>query len=134
MFSSINSFGWWASPAIRCRWRWMSAGAFPCFEIVGLPDAAVKESKDRVRSAMKNCGIDFPDSRVVVNLAPANLKKSGPYYDLPILVGILCSLGQLESVPEQVGLIGELSLDGKVRPVKGVLSMVSQAREQGLSS
>ncbi len=134
MFSSINSFGLVGISCYPVSVEVDVSRAFPCFEIVGLPDAAVKESKDRVRSAMKNCGIDFPDSRVVVNLAPANLKKSGPYYDLPILVGILCSLGQLESVPEQVGLIGELSLDGKVRPVKGVLSMVSQAREQGLSS
>lgn len=134
MFSSINSFGLVGISCYPVAVEVDVSRAFPCFEIVGLPDAAVKESKDRVRSALKNCGIDFPDSRVVVNLAPANTKKTGAYYDLPILIGILCSIGLLEPVPEQVGMIGELSLDGKVRPVKGVLSMVSQARSQGFSS
>lgn len=89
--------------------------AFPCFEIVGLPDAAVKESKDRVRSAMKNCGMEFPSSRVVVNLAPADTKKTGAIYDLPILVGILCSTGALPPLPEGLALVGELSLDGHLR-------------------
>ena len=95
MFSSVSSFG---LTGIACYPVTVEADvsrAFPCFEIVGLPDAAVKESKDRVRSAMKNCGMEFPSSRVVVNLAPADTKKTGAIYDLPILVGILCSTGAL---------------------------------------
>ena len=84
MFSSVSSFG---LTGIACYPVTVEADvsrAFPCFEIVGLPDAAVKESKDRVRSAMKNCGMEFPSSRVVVNLAPADTKKTGAIYDLPI--------------------------------------------------
>ena len=100
MFSSVSSFG---LTGIACYPVTVEADvsrAFPCFEIVGLPDAAVKESKDRVRSAMKNCGMEFPSSRVVVNLAPADTKKTGAIYDLPILVGILCSTGALPKLPE----------------------------------
>ena len=112
MFSSVSSFG---LTGIACYPVTVEADvsrAFPCFEIVGRPDAAVKESKDRVRSAMKNCGMEFPSSRVVVNLAPADTKKTGAIYDLPILVGILCSTGALPALPEGLALVGELSLDG----------------------
>lgn len=132
MFSSVSSFG---LTGIACYPVTVEADvsrAFPCFEIVGLPDAAVKESKDRVRSAMKNCGMEFPSSRVVVNLAPADTKKTGAIYDLPILVGILCSTGALPSLPEGLALVGELSLDGHLRPVNGILSMVADARRRGL--
>lgn len=128
MFSSVSSFG---LTGIACYPVTVEADvsrAFPCFEIVGLPDAAVKESKDRVRSAMKNCGMEFPSSRVVVNLAPADTKKTGAIYDLPILVGILCSTGALPPLPEGLALVGELSLDGHLRPVNGILSMVADAR------
>ena len=132
MFSSVSSFG---LTGIACYPVTVEADvsrAFPCFEIVGLPDAAVKESKDRVRSAMKNCGMEFPSSRVVVNLAPADTKKTGAIYDLPILVGILCSTGALPPLPEGLALVGELSLDGHLRPVNGILSMVADARRRGL--
>lgn len=132
MFSSVSSFG---LTGIACYPVTVEADvsrAFPCFEIVGLPDAAVKESKDRVRSAMKNCGMEFPSSRVVVNLAPADTKKTGAIYDLPILVGILCSTGALPALPEGLALVGELSLDGHLRPVNGILSMVADARRRGL--
>ena len=132
MFSSVSSFG---LTGIACYPVTVEADvsrAFPCFEIVGLPDAAVKESKDRVRSAMKNCGMEFPSSRVVVNLAPADTKKTGAIYDLPILVGILCSTGALPALPEGLTLVGELSLDGHLRPVNGILSMVADARRRGL--
>ena len=132
MFSSVRSFG---LTGIVCYPVVVEADvsrAFPCFEIVGLPDAAVKESKDRVRSAMKNCGMEFPSSRVVVNLAPADTKKTGAIYDLPILVGILCSTGALPPLPDGLALVGELSLDGHLRPVNGILSMVAEARQQRL--
>jgi magnesium chelatase family protein len=100
--------------------------------IVGLPDAAVQESRERVQSAIKNAGLYFPRRRVTVNLAPASVRKVGPVYDLPIALGVLIATGQLN--PESVEgslVIGELSLDGSVRHVRGVLSMAALAREQG---
>ncbi|MGI5959700.1 MAG: YifB family Mg chelatase-like AAA ATPase [Massiliimalia sp.] len=106
--------------------------ALPSFEIVGLPDAAVRESRDRVRYAMKNSGFTFPDAKLVVNLAPADLKKTGPIYDLPILIALLCATGQLEADLSQCAFLGELSLGGEVRPVTGVLPMAIHAREQGI--
>ena len=101
------------------------------FDIVGLPDAAVKESRDRVRSAMKNCGFEFPNSRLVLNLAPADIKKEGPLYDLPILVTILRAMRQITANIDDSAFIGELSLSGEVRGVNGVLPMAIAARQLG---
>ena len=103
----------------------------PAFEIVGLPDMAVRESRERVRTALKNSGFPFPQNRITVNLAPANLRKDGSGLDLPIAVGILVSLGVLpqEKVQDKV-FIGELSLEGAIREVNGVLPMVLEARRQ----
>ena len=103
----------------------------PAFDIVGLPDAAVKESKERVRSAIKNSGIDFPIKRITVNLAPADIKKEGPAFDLPIAAGILRSAGVIKNVSGFM-VVGELSLDGGVRPVNGVLPMVHSALRNGI--
>lgn len=103
----------------------------PAFDIVGLPDSAVKESKERVRSAIKNSGIDFPIKRITVNLAPADIKKEGPAFDLPIAAGILCSAGVIKNVSGFM-VVGELSLDGGVRPVNGVLPMVHSALRNGI--
>ena len=103
----------------------------PAFDIVGLPDSAVKESKERVRSAIKNSGIDFPIKRITVNLAPADIKKEGPAFDLPIAAGILCSVGVIKNVSGFM-VVGELSLDGGVRPVNGVLPMVHSALKNGI--
>ena len=101
------------------------ANGMPAFDVVGLPDAAVRESRERVRSAMKNCGLNFPQKRLTVNLAPANIKKAGPFYDLPISIGLLASSGQLPSESVQDYLfLGELSLTGELRPVTGALPMV----------
>lgn len=108
------------------------SGGLPQFDIVGLPDASVKEARDRVRAAVKNCGFNFPQRRITVNLAPGELKKEGPIYDLPILVGLLCASGQLPPPPEDAGFLGELSLEGKLRPASGVLPMAMAAREAGL--
>lgn len=106
----------------------------PSFDIVGLPDSAVKESKDRVRSAIKNSQVNFPVKRITVNLAPANTKKEGPLFDLPIAVGILCSIGIIsESSVKDTLFIGELSLDGSVRPVSGVLPIVHTAKTLGIN-
>ena len=105
---------------------------FAAFDIVGLPDAAVKESRDRVRSAMKNCGFDFPDTRLVLNLAPADIKKEGPLYDLPILIAVLKATRNLSANTDDSAFIGELSLSGELRSINGVLPMAIAAREFGL--
>lgn len=101
------------------------------FDIVGLPDAAVKESRDRVRTAMKNCGFEFPNSRLVLNLAPADIKKEGPLYDLPILVAVLRAMRHITANIDDSAFIGELSLSGEVRGVNGVLPMAIAARQNG---
>ena len=103
----------------------------PAFNIVGLPDTAVQEARERVRPALRNSGCEFPMRRITANLAPADLKKAGPAYDLPIAVAILLSSGQLETVPEKAIFLGELSLDGSLRHTNGILAMVSVAKEQG---
>lgn len=106
----------------------------PGFEIVGLPDTSVKESKERVRTAIKNSGFKFPMKRITVNLAPADLKKEGPLFDLPIAIGILAATSYIKE-NEKIKLsamVGELSLDGQVRPIPGVLAMsdqISQIKE-----
>ena len=101
------------------------------FDIVGLPDAAVRESRDRVRTAMKNCGYGFPVSRITVNLAPADIKKEGPLYDLPILVAIMKATAQITGDISDCAFLGELSLSGEVRSVNGVLPMALKARDGG---
>lgn len=106
----------------------------PSLTIVGLPDAAVKESGERVRSAIKNSGLAYPGGRVTVNLAPADLRKEGPVYDLPIAVALLIASGQIFPPEDKALIIGELSLDGSVRHVKGILPIASFAREQGFST
>ncbi|MEX2246020.1 MAG: YifB family Mg chelatase-like AAA ATPase [Dehalococcoidia bacterium] len=104
----------------------------PSFALVGLPDAAVKEAKDRVESAIKNSGFHFPRCRIVVNLAPADLRKEGPTYDLPIAVGIMAAAGEVPADLSDAVFLGELSLDGAVRHAHGILPMVGLARERGL--
>lgn len=104
----------------------------PSFTIVGLPDKAVEESKERVRSAIKNSGADFPINRITVNLAPADLPKIGPAYDLPIAMGILIASGQIAPDITNSLLFGELSLDGSLRHTNGILPMTNLARERRL--
>ena len=104
----------------------------PAFIVVGLPDAAVQEARERVRAAIRNSGREFPMRRITVSLAPADLRKAGPSYDLPIAVGILGSSGQLEADLEDTALLGELSLEGLLRYTDGVLPMVGLARDRGL--
>jgi magnesium chelatase family protein len=108
----------------------MSRG-LPSTTIVGLPDAAINESKERVRSAIRNSGFVFPGQRLTVNLAPADQRKEGPAYDLPIAVGILLAAEQILADLDQAVVMGELSLDGSVRHVAGVLPMANLAREHG---
>jgi len=105
----------------------------PYFELVGLPDAAVRESKERVRAAIKNSKLRFPDERIVINLAPADMKKEGPAFDLPIAVGILAARGEIpEGALKDIAILGELSLDGSLRPVRGILPMAISAMGHGV--
>ena len=108
------------------------SGGLPAFDVVGLPDAAVREARERVRAAVKNCGAKFPVSRITVNLAPAGQKKAGTVYDLPIFVGILAANGDLPKLPPDAAFIGELSLTGALRGVTGVLPMAMAAKQVGV--
>src|SRR5512146_2830475 len=116
------------------------AHGLPFFGLVGLPDAAVNEAKERVRAAIKNSGAIFPLKRIIVNLAPADLRKAGPAYDLPIAVGILLATEQIAPMTatgpiaeiEGALFLGELSLDGGLRHTHGILPMVALARERGV--
>ena len=108
------------------------SGGLPAFEIVGLPDAAVREARERVRAAVKNCSLKFPVSRITVNLAPADTKKAGTVYDLPVLIGILAASGDIKSIPEDAAFFGELSLAGEVRAVPGALPMALSAKRLGI--
>jgi len=105
----------------------------PGIDIVGLPDAAVKESKERVKSAIKNSGFSLPQKRIIINLAPANTKKNGAYLDLPITIAILIASGQIvcDNVCDYL-ILGELALDGTVRRADGVLPMTIEARQNGI--
>jgi magnesium chelatase family protein len=104
----------------------------PGFTIVGLPDAAVREARERVRAALVNCGFEFPLSRIVVNLAPASMRKAGPGMDLAIAAALLCASGQLEwEGMDRFALAGELALDGQVQPINGALAIAEAARERG---
>ena len=110
------------------------SSGLPSMTIVGLPDAAVQEARERVRSAIRNSDCTFPMKRIVVNLAPADLKKAGPAYDLPIAIGILLSSEQIYADVSQTVLLGELSLDGSLRHTNGILPMVALAHQEGLSN
>ncbi|WP_051284140.1 magnesium chelatase domain-containing protein [Desulforegula conservatrix] len=103
----------------------------PAYNTVGLPEAAVRESRERVRSALKNSGYRFPDDRITVNLAPADIRKEGTGFDLPIALGILLATGIIrEKNLDEYMVMGELSLDGSVKPIKGALSMTAAAKDK----
>lgn len=108
-------------------------GGLPNCEIVGLPDVSVRESKERIKSAIKNSGIEFPSRKIIINLAPASTKKEGTSYDLPIAVGILIATNEIESNNlENTIFIGELSLDGKLNRINGVLPICIEAMNLGI--
>lgn len=132
MFSSIKSFGVSGIGGYGVSVEVYISNGLPGFDIVGLPDAAVKEARERVRAAIKNNGFRFPVSRLTVNLAPADTKKAGTVYDLPILVGILSAAGDIKKPAEDCAFLGELSLTGEVRPVHGVLPMALAASRSGV--
>ena len=100
------------------------SGGLPAFNIVGLPDKAVQESRERVRAAIRNSDCEYPMRRITANLAPADLQKAGPSYDLPIAVSVLASSGQIYDIPSDSMFLGELSLNGDVKHTNGVLLMV----------
>ena len=131
MFSKLHSMGVWGISAYEVEIETNLSAGLPAFDVVGLPDASVRESRDRVRSAMRNSGYDFPVSRITVNLAPADIKKEGSVYDLPILLGILAASGMINSDLDDAVFAGELSLSGTVRPIKGLLSMAIAAKKHG---
>ena len=108
------------------------SGGLPGFDIVGLPDAAVKEARDRVRAAAKSSGLGFPSGHITVNLAPAGQKKMGTHFDLPVLLSILCAAGEIRRPRSDSAFIGEVSLDGKIRSVSGVLPMALAAKKAGI--
>lgn len=131
MVSQIYGMGLYGMDAFPVQVEADLSQGLPSFELVGLPDAAVKESRDRVRAAMKNCGYEFPVSRITVNLAPADKRKERPIYDLPLLIALLKASRQLACDTDDSVFIGELSLSGEARPVRGVLPMAIAAKECG---
>ncbi len=134
MVTKILSYGINGIDAFEVEVEVDVASGLPSFEIVGLPDVAVKEAKERVRSAYKNSGFIFPAKRITVNLAPANVRKEGSVYDLPILLALLNSSGQISVDTKKCAFAGELSLLGDVRSVNGILPMVTKAKEDGIES
>ena len=132
MVTTVRSLGLTGVSGYEVTVECMLSGGLPAFDVVGLPDAAVKEARERVRAAVKNCGAQFPVSRITVNLAPARLRKEGTVYDLPILLGIMAASGEVRTLPQDAAFLGELSLTGTLRPVTGVLPIAMFAARQGV--
>ena len=134
MMVTVRSLGLTGISGYEVSVECFLSGGLPGFDVVGLPDTAVKESRERVRAAVKNCGAKFPVSRITVNLAPARLRKEGTVYDLPILLGILAAAEELKPLPADAAFLGELSLSGALRPVTGVLPMALTAARLGIKT
>ena len=134
MFARVRSLGLFGIGGYEVSAEISLSGGLPRFDVVGLPDAAVREARERVRASVKNIGMDFPVSVVTVNLAPADRRKAGTVYDLPILLGILVASGQVKSPPQDAAFVGELSLSGEVRSVRGALPMALAAEKAGIRS
>lgn len=135
MLVSVLSYGLSGIAGLPVHVEVNLSSGIPAFDVVGLPDLAVKESRERVRAALKNCGFPFPGERITVNLAPADMKKEGPAFDLPIALGILACKGEIP--PEALAdaaFFGELSLNGDVRSVRGALALTISAREAGIQT
>ncbi len=133
MVNTIRSLGLRGITGYEVQVECALNGGLPAFDVVGLPDAAVKESRERVRAAIRACQAKFPVSRITINLAPAALKKEGTVYDLPILLGILAAQGDITPPSEHAAFLGELSLTGALRPVVGTLPMALAAVRCGIS-
>ena len=133
MFCALSSFGVYGMHAYPVSVEVDAARGLPAFDLVGLPGAAVKEARDRVRAAVKNTGFSFPVSRLTVNLAPADVRKAGSVYDLAIYLGVLCASQQLRADLSGSAFLGELSLKGDLRRVAGVLPMAIEAKRRGFA-
>ena len=133
MLSKLNSFGVSGIDGYLVAVESHISGGIGSFHIGGLGDDAVKESRERVRSAIKNCNYSYPASRITVNLAPADIRKSGAVYDVPIMLGILESMNAIPKISDKYAFAGELSLDGYVRGINGALSMAICAKENGIT-
>ena len=134
MFAKIKSMGLFGMDAYMVEVEADVSNGLPCFDIVGLPDTAIKESRDRVRSAIKNCGFKFPVGRITVNLAPADIKKEGSVYDLPIMMAILTASEQIKTDLNDSVFIGEVSLNGNLRAVNGIIAMTIKAVQLGVKN
>ena len=134
MVTTVRSLGLHGVSGYEVSVECFLSGGLPAFDVVGLGDTAVKEARERVRAAVKNCGAAFPVSRITVNLAPAGQRKEGTIYDLPILLGILRCAEELPDLPEDAAFVGELSLTGEVRGVNGALPMAMAAARAGVKS
>jgi magnesium chelatase family protein len=133
MLAKVNSAALYGIDALRVEVEIDLASGLPQLATVGLPEGAVKESKDRIRAALKNCGYNFPAKRITINLAPADIKKEGSAYDLPMAIGILAAEGSIEKqLLDEYFLIGELSLDGAIKPVRGALPIAMAAQRENL--
>ena len=133
MFAKIASFGVRGLSGFLVTAEADISGGLPGMTVVGLPDSAVKESGERVRSACKNLCYGWPASRITVNLAPADTKKTGPVYDLPLLLALMAAQGALPMPAAHQAFVGELGLDGSLRPVAGILPMALCAAECGIT-
>ena len=131
MYAKINSLGLFGLNSFNVDVETEISRGIPVFEIVGLPDLVVKESRERIKASFRSCNIEFPIARVMVNLAPAGTRKSGPVHDLAIFIAVLKASGYIESSLDEYCFIGELALNGDIRPVEGVLPMVILAKESG---
>ncbi|OJU17232.1 MAG: magnesium chelatase [Clostridiales bacterium 43-6] len=134
MFAKLFSVGLYGMDAYIVETEAFISGGLPAFDVVGLPDQSVKESRDRVRSAIKNNGFEYPVSRITVNLAPADIRKEGSIYDLPLFLALLIATEQITAETENSVFAGELSLKGDVRPIKGLLAMAIKAKAAGFAS
>ena len=134
MYAVLNSFGLAGLKGFGVAVEADVSAGLEAFSIVGLPDSAVRESADRVRAAARNLRFSWPSARVTVNLAPADVRKTGPVYDLPLLLAVLAAAGQIETPPKDAAFLGEVALDGSLRPVAGVLPMALAAAESGVKA
>lgn len=134
MFAKINSLGLLGLNAFAVQAETEVSKGTPCFDIVGLGDTAVKESRERIRAAFRSAGLKFPLARVIVNLAPADTKKTGSVHDLAIFAALLKATGEITDDLDRTAFIGEVSLNGDVRHVNGVLPMVLMAEKEGFDT
>ena len=133
MLSKINSMALLGLDGYLIEVQVDVSNGMPCWEMVGLPDTSVKEAKERVKTAIKNSGYEMLSKRIVINLAPADTKKEGSIFDLPIAIGILADLGEIKNDKlDEIAFVGELSLDGNINRVNGILPMCIEAQKLGI--